>query len=143
MGAGCYFTNDLTGDKAAWINFPQPDNEDSQEESSFLIQESTVEDITSLLSEIGYNKSSERSNVYFNGLFKLTLTSTDYGDGLIFYFNSRFPEYNYYTGKLDPCYILAKANLHRTEKKVLSHLMKNGYEFYIATSGYTSEKLVY
>lgn len=144
MGAGCYYCNTLTGEKAAWIDFDRADDEDDKEseDNSLYIYESTIEDLTNILTnQCGYSKDYNHKNIFRNGLFKLTLESKYYGDGLIFMFDSAHSEFGYYDGKIDPRYILAKANLQRTENKVLREVMKAGYKVYMATGSYSCREL--
>ena len=135
MGHGCYYTNDLTGDKAGFIDISLKNRD---EDEGFL--DFAIEDIADILSRCGYEQDEKDNFLFSNKLFKLNLVQNYHN--LILYFNSLWSEYNYYSGKLDPRYILAKANLHRTELKIWKALMKEGYEIRIADSGYTSRSVV-
>jgi hypothetical protein len=138
MGAGCHYTNTLVGDKAAWIDYADSD----EEMSADYIRETTLEDIAQILMDIGYKQDHNHNNIFRNGLFKLTLESKYYGDGLIFMFDAAHSEYGYYTGRIDPRYTLAKANLVRAERKVWKEMIKQGYKLFVATGGYTAEELI-
>jgi hypothetical protein len=57
-------------------------------------------------------------------------------------FDAAHSEYGYYTGRIDPRYTLAKANLVRAERKVWKEMIKQGYKLFVATGGYTAEELI-
>lgn len=135
MGAGCYFTNDLTGDKAGFINLSLL-NGDAEDDDSLNFY---LQDIAEILTRCGYDQDNSDDRLFTNGLLKLRL-SLNYHN-LVLYFDSFWPEYSYYSGQPDPRYFLAKANLHRAENKVWRELSKEGYTICVAETGYTCREV--
>jgi hypothetical protein len=131
MGAGCYCTNYLK-QKAAWIDFPNSDEEE-------FSREGMEDDIANVIKSIGYYHNDDLN--FENGLFKLNFESTYYGDGLVIQLTPRYEEYSGYYGVKNPLYFLAMANFNKAESKIWKTLQKAGYKLRIATSGYTSTEL--
>ncbi len=129
MGAGCYYTHNCNKEKAAWIDIVRSEDDDPDFDDAL---DFIKEDLEQALTSIGWSKTNRYE--YRNGLFKLILDSTHYGDGLILRIE---PLEDY--GNL---YNLAMANHHRTEKKVWKAVKKLGYTLRIATSGYTSTEVI-
>lgn len=122
MGAGCYYKHEypFDGNLAAWIELDELD----QDQYSWMFQS-----ISYIITGLGYEFDGED---FKNGLYKIELKSTYYGDGLIVYFKNRYDEYTN----------LAIHNFVLSENKVLKALHKNGYKLRIATSGYTSREYI-
>ena len=125
MGAGCYYKHEYPFDDnlAAWIELDNLSDVDS-DQYSFIYQS-----ITGIIVGLGYEFDGEE---FKNGLYKIELKSTYYGDGLIVYFKNRRDEY----------INLAIGNFDSSENKILKALHKNGYKLRIATSGYTSKEYI-
>jgi hypothetical protein len=125
MGAGTLYQH-KNGELASWVDFE--DNDDS-------FNEFMIEDLGDIIQELGYCKKHNESNVFYNGLFELTLESKYYGDGIIFMLEPRYDEY-------DKRYNLACANFLRCETRILRAVQKAGYTLNIATSGYAAKTYV-
>lgn len=125
MGAGCYYKHEypFDGNLAAWIELDDLNDADS-DEYSYILQS-----IADIIIGLGYEFDGEE---FKNGLYKIELKSTYYGDGLIVYFKNRRDEY----------INLAIRNFSSSENKVLKTLHKNGYKLRIATSGYTCKEYI-
>jgi hypothetical protein len=125
VGAGCYYTHKETKTKAFWVELDFAE----EEEDTFFLWDWYMEEIGSCLELTGYSKRSTYN--YFNGLFEVCLESTYEGDGLVV--------------RLEPCeeyYNLAMANHDRSYDKIKNVILSQGFELRIATSGYTSTKIV-
>jgi len=122
MGAGCYYKHEypFNDNLAAWIELDELDSD----QYSFIYQS-----ITGIIVGLGYEFDGEE---FKNGLYKIELKSTYYGDGLIVYFKNRRDEY----------INLAIRNFDSSENKVLKTLHKNGYKLRIATGGYSSKEYI-
>lgn len=125
MGAGCYYKHEYPFDDnlAAWIKLDDLNDADSDQYSY------TLQSIAYIIVGLGYEFDGEE---FKNGLYKIELKSTYYGDGLIVYFKNRYDKYTN----------LAIHNFVLSENKVLKALHKNGYKLRIATSGYTSKEYI-
>jgi hypothetical protein len=126
MSAGCYYTHESTGTKAAWIDLTLHEPENGIE-SDFL--GSIFQDLEHILESNGWDK--RNSQEYSNGLYRLFLDFTHQGDGLIIRIEPK--DYDGYN-----TYEMALANHHRSENKILRAISKAGYKLRIATGGYTS-----
>jgi hypothetical protein len=123
MGAGTYYTHPCNGERAAWVNIGQGEDDDVFiDEHEFVLQ-----DITNILADAGYGNMR-------NGLAMVDLVSTYDGDGLIIQISPRVEEY-------ESSYNLFTANFDRMQQKIWRSLQKAGYSLRIATSGYTSQIL--
>lgn len=122
MGAGCYYKHEypFNDNLAAWIELDELDSD----QYSFIYQS-----ITGIIVGLGYEFDGEE---FKNGLYKIELKSTYYGDGLIVYFKNRRDEY----------INLAIGNFDSSENKVLKALHKNGYKLRVATGGYSSKEYI-
>jgi hypothetical protein len=122
MGAGCYYKHEypFNDNLAAWIELDELDSD----QYSFIYQS-----ITGIIVGLGYEFDGEE---FKNGLYKIELKSTYYGDGLIVYFKNRRDEY----------INLAIRNFDSSENKVLKALHKNGYKLRVATGGYSSKEYI-
>ena len=131
MGAGCLFRHKNTKTKAAWIDISEISPSDFDDKFWF--------DINDTLVKIGYEPSGD--NKYANGLFEIKLEQNYYGDGYIIYIEPRYINDNYGRADKDKRYYLAMANHNKAEAKIWKALQDNGFDLYIATSGYTSTKI--
>ena len=122
MGAGCYYKHEypFNDNLAAWIELDELDSD----QYSFIYQS-----ITGIIVGLGYEFDGEE---FKNGLYKIELKSTYYGDGLIVYFKNRRDEY----------INLAIGNFDSSENKILKALHKNGYKLRVATGGYSSKEYI-
>ena len=129
MGAGTLYrhTND---ELAVWIDFES--NGDSFDE---FAKKQVFEELSELIRNLGYYQDHNQPNIFFNGLFKLTLESKYHGDGIVFMLEPRHDEYS-------KEYNLANASFQRSENKILRAVQKAGYTLRIATSGYTSKDYI-
>lgn len=131
MGAGCYYTHKCNRQKACWIDFNHSDNEGYEEDDYDIMrmwEEDIIDNIECLLAKIGYRNMQ-------NGLCKVELVPTYYGDGLIIDISPAMEEW-------EPSYNLFLANFDRMEENILRCLHKAGFELRIATSGYTSGQYI-
>jgi hypothetical protein len=124
MGAGCYYTHPCNRELAAWIEIRDEEDEDAYS----VAYDFLIDDIKGVLAEIGYEDMR-------NGLAKVELESTYYGDGLIIQLYPRMERY-------ESSYQLFLANFDRMQRKIWRALQKAGYALRIATSGYTSAELL-
>lgn len=136
MGAGTLYRH-TNGELAAWIDFKSNDDDDDNDSDSFSESDTGLvfEDLENIILSLGYYDGHNQRNVFYNGLFKLTLEEKHYGDGIIFMLAPRHDEY-------DKRYNLANANFLRSENKILRAVQKAGYTLRIATSGYTAKDYV-
>ena len=137
MGAGTLYRHN-NGELATWIDF-QSNDEDNNEDNSDSFSESytgqVFEDLSDIILSLGYYDGHNQRNVFYNGLFKLTLEEKHYGDGIIFMLEPRHDQYQ-------KEYNLANANFLKCENKILRAVQKAGYTLRIATSGYTAKDYV-
>ena len=130
MGAGCYYTHDTIGQygnrkRAFWVEVPYYEDEADNE---FAYPE-TKESIIAVLDEIGYAGGQ-------NGLYKIDLESTYYGDGIVVKLEDKFEDSTCPSDiKLSN---LAQANHEVHYDRIITALKESGLELRIATSGYTS-----
>ena len=134
MGAGTLYRH-TNGELATWIDFEENDDNDNGDSFSESYTGQVFEDLSNIILSLGYYDGHNQRNVFRNGLFKLTLESKYYGDGVIFMLEPRHDEY-------DKRYNLANANFLRSENKILRAVQKAGYELHMATRGYTSKSYV-
>lgn len=135
MGAGCYYTNKITGTKAFWIEVnPYYEDEETGEE---IVDEHAWDDLVGNLKyeleKIGYKQDSKLE--FHNGLFNLILES-GYSDELIIRLEPKGEE-QYYIEDVR-VHNLALANHSRSYNRLGKHLKSLGYPMRVATSGYTS-----
>lgn len=131
MGAGCYYTHEHNRQKACWIDFNHHKNDEYDAEDYDLMrmwEEDIIYNIEYTLAKHGYRNME-------NGLVKITLIPTYYGDGLVIDISPAMEEW-------EPSYNLFLANFDRIEEKILRILHKAGFELRIATSGYTSAQYI-
>lgn len=130
MGAGCYYTSEIDGEKTYWIDFDDIEDEVIED---FAIH---VEDVFEVIKS-DFPKSwhfNVKSKEISNGLYLIKTESTHYGDGLVFNWHVNPGIEN------SPAEKLAKANYRKNWEKVGKILAKY-YEVRIATGGYTSTKI--
>lgn len=131
MGAGCYYTN-CFGELAYWIINPNKAENNDYDEFENERWNDFVEDLGEIMIDLGYFK--ESAYEFSNGLLKIELKSTYYGDGLVIQIEPKANEW-------EKEYNLARANMDRCEKRIIRNMVKAGYEVRYATSGYTSAKV--
>lgn len=128
MGAGCYYTHAANKQKACWVEIESGDESDGDYEDDFDTYGWALENITDLLNANGYRNLK-------NGLFKIELKSTYYGEGIIIELVPNCKDY-------DCTYSLAMANFNRVEERILRLIHNEGFKLRIATSGHTAIKYV-
>lgn len=135
MGHGCYYTNEITGTKAFWIEI-NPYYEDEETGKECFDEHAWGDTIGNLkyeLEKIGY---SQQDNYHFyNGLYNLILES-GHGNEIVIRLEPRGEE-QYYIEDVR-IHNLALANHQKCYDKLGRELKNIGYTLHIATSGYTS-----
>lgn len=127
------YTHNETRTRAFWVDF-DPFTEGVEDDDDLRQFEWTdmVQQVGSVLEELGYSNWRGDQYKYYNGLFQVELESTYHGDGLVV--------------RLEPLadsemYHLALANHDRSYERIKKALLKAGFPLRIATSGYTSTAL--
>jgi hypothetical protein len=136
MGAGCYYTHDSNKTKAAWVDIPYSNEENNIKGFDY---KDTEDRIKQVLTNIGYTIDS--CDKIRNGLFEIKLESKYDGDGIIIYIEPRYIKDNWGRAAYDRRYYLAMSNHNKAEAKIWKALQDNGFDLYIATSGYSSMKI--
>jgi len=129
MGAGCYYTHVCNEEKAAWIDISEISQSDWDDVFWFKINDALV----------GINYEPCGNYKYRNGLFVIQFKQ--YDDNLVIYIEPRYIKDNYGYADKDKRYYLAMTNHNKAEAKIWKALQDYGFDLYIATGGYTSQKI--
>lgn len=130
MGAGCYYTHNETRTRAFWVEVNSAFQNDAGEwDFDPYLFEDTISNLREELETIGWDHNDNYN--YSNGFYDLYLESTYGGDGIVFRMEP--------LDGLEPrLWGLAMYNFDRSYDKIARHLVSQGYNLRIATSGYTS-----